>query len=62
MIVDFFDRKTEAFYEGYRVTTFSGFARSASCKFDELGAPTLLGDLGRLGNRLQALKDRRKEQ
>lgn len=59
MIVGFSDRKTEAFYGGHRVAAFSGFARSASHKLDQLDAATCLGDLARPGNRLQALKGRR---
>ena len=62
MIVGFSDRKTEAFYEGRRIASFSGFARIASRKLDQLDAATTLGDLTRPGNRLEALKGRRKGQ
>ena len=61
MIVGFSERKTEAFYRGRRVVAFSGFTRTA-CKLDRLDAATRLGDLARPGNRLQALKGRRKGQ
>ncbi len=60
MIVGFADRKTEAFYEGRRVAAFSGFARTASHKLDQLDAATEPGDLARPGNRLKALKGRRR--
>ena len=62
VIVRFRDRKTEAFYRGHRVAAFSGFARTASRKLDQLDAATALGDLARPGNRLEALKGRRKGQ
>ncbi len=62
MIVGFADRKTEAFHGGRRVAAFSGFARSASRKLDQLDAATRLGDLARPGNRLEALKGRRRGQ
>ena len=62
MIVGFSDRKTQAFYEGRRIAAFSGFARTASRKLDPLDAATSLGDLARPGNRLEALKGRRKGQ
>ncbi len=62
MIVGFADRKTEAFHGGRRVRAFSGFARSASRKLDQLDAATRLGDLARPGNRLEALKGRRRGQ
>ncbi len=62
VIVGFRDRKTEAFYRGRRIAAFSGFARTASRKLDQLDAATGLGDLARPGNRLEALKGRRKGQ
>ena len=62
MIVGFADKRTEAFYRGYRVAVFSGFARTASRKLDQLDAATGLGDLARPGNRLEALKGRRRGQ
>ena len=62
MIVGFSDRKTEAFYAGHRVAAFAGIARSASRKLDQLDAAICLGDLARPGNRLQALKGRRRGQ
>ena len=62
MIASFSDRRTAAFHEGRRVAAFSGFARSASRKLDQLDAATKLGDLARPGNNLQALKGQRKGQ
>ena len=62
VILGFSDRKTEAFYEGRRIAAFSRFARTASRKLDQLDAATSLGDLARPGNRLEALKGRRKGQ
>ena len=43
MIVGFSDKRTEAFYRYGRVPAFSGFARSASRKLDQLDAATRLG-------------------
>ena len=62
LIVGFADKKTETFYRGGRVAAFSGFARTASRKLDQLDAATSLRDLSRPGNRLEALKGRRKGQ
>ncbi len=59
MIVGFRDKRTEAFYRGRRV---AGFARTASRKLDQLDAATGLGDLARPGNRLEALRGRRRGQ
>ena len=56
------DKRTEAFYRGRRVAAFSGFARTASRKLDQLDAATGLRDLMRPGNRLEALRGRRKGQ
>ncbi len=61
MLVGLADRKTEAFYEGRRGAALSGFARTASRKLDQLAA-AVLGDLARPGNRLKALKGRRRGQ
>ncbi|MCY3942063.1 MAG: type II toxin-antitoxin system RelE/ParE family toxin [Gammaproteobacteria bacterium] len=44
------------------MAAFSGFARIASRKLDQLDAATRLGDLARPGNRLKALKGARKGQ
>jgi len=60
VIVGFRDRRTEAFHQGRRVAAFPGFTRTASRKPDRLGAATVLGDLARSGNRLEALRDRRR--
>jgi len=62
VIVGFRDKRTEAFHQGRRVAGFSGFARTASRKLDQLDAATALGDLARPGNRLEALKGRRQGQ
>lgn len=62
MIVSFRGKRTEAFYRGRRIAAFSGFARTASRKLDQLDAATGLRDLSRPGNRLEALKGRRKGQ
>ena len=62
MIVGFGDKKTHDFYRGRRVGAFSGFARTASRKLDQLDAATELRDLSRPGNRLEALRGRRKGQ
>ena len=62
LIVGFADKQTEVFYRGRRVAAFSGFVRAASRKLDQLDAATGLRDLSRPGNRLEALKGRRKGQ
>jgi len=62
VIVGFSDKKTEAFYGGRRIAAFSGFARTASRKLDQLDAARSQRDLARPGNRLEALKGRRKGQ
>ena len=62
MIVGFADKNTQDFYRGRRVGAFSGFARTASRKLDQLDAATELRDLSRPGNRLEALRGRRKGQ
>ena len=62
MIVGFADKKAENFYRGRRVAAFSGFARTASRKLDQLDAATGLRDLARPGDRLEAPKGRRKGQ
>ena len=60
MIAGFADKRTEAFYRGRRVAASAGFARTASRKLDQLDAAIGLRDLSRPGNRLEALKGRRK--
>ena len=62
MIVGFGDKRTEVFYRGRRVPAFSGFARTASRKLDQLDAATGLRDLARPGNRLEVLRGRRRGQ
>ncbi len=62
LIAGFADRRTEDFYNGRRVAAFSGFARTASRKLDQLDAAIELRDLARPGNRLERLKGDRKGQ
>ena len=62
LIVGFADRRTQNFYNGRRVVAFSGFARTASRKLDQLDAATGLRDLARPGNRLERLRGDRKGQ
>ena len=62
MIGGFADRRTEDFYNGRRVAAFSGVARTAAHKLDQLDAATGLRDLARPGNRLERLKGDRKGQ
>lgn len=59
-IVSFGDKRTEQFHAGRHVPAFSGFARSAERKLDQLDAARSIGDLAALpGNRLEALKGER---
>ena len=63
MIVSFGDKRTREFAEGKLVKAFSGFARQAEMKLDQLEAATAVRDLAALpGNRLEALKGDRKGQ
>jgi toxin HigB-1 len=62
MIVSFRDRRTQDFAEGKRVKAFTGFARTAEMKLDQLDAATSLRDLDLPGNRLEALRGDRKGQ
>ena len=62
VIVSFANKRTAVFHLGQRVAAFSGFARSASRKLDQLDAASGLRDLDRPGNRLKALKGRRNGQ
>ena len=62
MIVSFRDKRTRDFAAGKRVKVFSGFARQAEMKLDQLDAATSLLDLDLPGNRLEALKGDRKGQ
>ena len=50
------------FHKGRRVAAFSGFARTASRKLDQLDAATELRDLARPGNCLEGLKGDRRDQ
>ena len=60
MIVSFKDKRTRMFAEGERVKAFSGFARKAELKLDEMDSATSLLDLDLPGNRLKALGGNRK--
>lgn len=63
MIVSFRDKRTREFAAGKHVKAFSGFARQAEMKLDQLDAAASLQDLAALpGNRLEALKGDRKGQ
>jgi proteic killer suppression protein len=63
MIVGFRDKRTREFAVGKRVKAFSGFARQAEMKLDQLDAATSIQDLAALpGNRFEALKGDRKGQ
>ena len=62
MIVSFGNKKTRFFYNGMRVAEYSGFARTASRKLDQLDAATGLDDLSRPGNHLKVLRGNRKGQ
>jgi proteic killer suppression protein len=61
VIVTFRNKRTREFAEGKHVKAFSGFARQAEIKLDQLDAATGLQDLAALpGNRFEALKGDRK--
>jgi proteic killer suppression protein len=62
MIVSFRDKRTREFAQGSRVKAFSGFARKAEIKLDQLEAATSLLDLDLPGNRLETLKGDREGQ
>ena len=63
MILSFRDKSTREFASGKRIKAFSGFARQAEMKLDQLDAATCLQDLAVLpGNRFEALKGDRKGQ
>ena len=63
MIVSFADKRTRDFTEGRYVKAFSGFARQAEMKLDQLEAATVIRDLAALpGNRFESLKGDRKGQ
>lgn len=62
MIVSYRDKRTQAFAEGKWVKAFSGFERKAALRLDQLDAATSVLDLDLPGNRLEALKGKRKGQ
>ena len=62
MILSYRDKRSRLFAEGKRVKAFSGIARKAEMRLDQLDAATSLLDLDLPGNRLEALKGDRKGQ
>ena len=63
MIVSFRDKRSREFTQGKHVKAFSGFARRVELKLDQLEAAASVRDLAALpGNRLEALKGRRRGQ
>ncbi|MCE9639042.1 MAG: type II toxin-antitoxin system RelE/ParE family toxin [Betaproteobacteria bacterium] len=63
MIVSFRDKRTREFAQGKYTKAFSGFARQAELKLDQLEAATSSRDLMALpGNHFEALKGGRKGQ
>jgi proteic killer suppression protein len=63
VIQSYRDKLTGCFANGEDVREFSGFARQAEIRLDRLEAATNLQDLAALsGNRLEALKGKRKGQ
>lgn len=57
MILDYRDKRTQAFAEGVFVREFQGFARQAYRRLEVLDAATSLDELRALrSNRLEALK------
>ena len=62
MILSHRDKRTRSFAEGKRVKAFSGIARKAEMRLDQLNAATSLLDLDLPWNRLEALKGNRKGQ
>ena len=62
MIVSFRDKRTREFAQGSRVKAFSGFARKAEIKLDQLEAATSFLDLDLPGNRLEMFKGDREGQ
>jgi proteic killer suppression protein len=63
VILSYRDERTRDFAQGKRVKAFSNIERSARLKLDRLEAATSTRDLAGLpGNRLEALKGKRKGQ
>ena len=63
MILSYRDKRTREFAAGKRVKAFFGIERSARLKLDRLEAAVTLRDLAVLpGNRLEALKGKRRGQ
>lgn len=57
MILSYKDKRTERFAKGEFVKEFSGFARQAEIRLDQLEAATSLRDLAAFqGNRLETLR------
>jgi toxin HigB-1 len=62
MIISYRDKRTREFADGKRVKAFDGIARKAELKLDQLDAATNIRDLALPGNRLEALRGKRKGQ
>lgn len=62
MIGSFRDKRARDFASGIRIKAFDAIARRLCMKLDMLDAATSLRDLGLPGNRLEALRGRRKGQ
>jgi len=63
VILSFRDKRTREFADGKLAKAFSGFARQAEMKLDQLEAAATVRDLAVLpGNRFEALKGDRKGQ
>lgn len=62
MIASYRDKRTLSFATGERVQAFESIAPRLSMKLDQLDAATSLRDLDLPGNRLEALKGKRKGQ
>jgi proteic killer suppression protein len=63
MIVSFRDKRSREFAQGKFVKAFSGFARQAELKLDQLEAAASVKDLAALpGNRFEVLKGDRRGQ
>jgi toxin HigB-1 len=62
MIISFKDKRTRQFAAGEWIKAFTGFARQAEMRLDQLDAAMSLQDLDLPGNRLEALKGDRQGQ
>ena len=62
MIISFRDKRTRAFFDGYRVKEFHGLERQIMLRLERLDAADRLMALNTPGNRLEGLKGDRKGQ